>query len=491
MNSKEKNSKGITLIALVITIIILLILAAITITSLTQTGMFQKAQDAKDESYKASAQEDVNLATMALGAEDFTGSMTQEEKRTFLENEIKKYKEDSTVQISGNGFIIFHKGFEFNVDSDGKVLDIAKIFDKEEWDKKAVPDEYLLWQSDDPNNEGYGVLVGFKKNIDNYPKLRIPSRCTKISMYGKEEILKHVQLEEGQDHEFIRAFTSNVFEVQLPETVTEISEKSFSYVNYYWSNLEKINIPSKVKVIESYTIEGLDNLNTIIIENGVEEIKEYAFGSYYYGQDIIINITIPESVSYIGRNAFNKSFKVINIKKPQNSISGANWGANNATINWNYKEVDNSNDKVEEFDSEKWDKKAAPEDIFIWETDYIESSRYGVLIGFKENVQNYPTLRIPSRCTEIKFNLFLNPKVDEELKREGQYTDNFRSFTSNVVEIQLPKTIKKINSEGFYNEIFKWNSLEKISIVGSSYSISGANWKAPSTVTVNWNYTGE
>ena len=46
---KQKNS-GITLVALVITIIILLILAGISISALTNTGIFQKAKDAKQKS---------------------------------------------------------------------------------------------------------------------------------------------------------------------------------------------------------------------------------------------------------------------------------------------------------------------------------------------------------------------------------------------------------------------------------------------------------
>ena len=41
---KSKESKGITLVALVITIIILLILAGISISSLTNTGIFEKAK---------------------------------------------------------------------------------------------------------------------------------------------------------------------------------------------------------------------------------------------------------------------------------------------------------------------------------------------------------------------------------------------------------------------------------------------------------------
>ena len=49
----RKENKGITLVALVITIIILLILAGITISSLTNTGLFEKAKEARDKTQNA------------------------------------------------------------------------------------------------------------------------------------------------------------------------------------------------------------------------------------------------------------------------------------------------------------------------------------------------------------------------------------------------------------------------------------------------------
>ena len=51
--TNKKYDKGITLVALVITIIILLILATISIQSLTNTGLFAKAQEAKEKSQNA------------------------------------------------------------------------------------------------------------------------------------------------------------------------------------------------------------------------------------------------------------------------------------------------------------------------------------------------------------------------------------------------------------------------------------------------------
>ena len=50
---KTNGQKGITLVALVITIIILLILATISIQSLTNTGLFQKANEAKEKTKNA------------------------------------------------------------------------------------------------------------------------------------------------------------------------------------------------------------------------------------------------------------------------------------------------------------------------------------------------------------------------------------------------------------------------------------------------------
>ena len=54
----SKKNNGITLVALVITIVILLILAGISISTLTNTGIFQKAKDAKKESENAQKEED-------------------------------------------------------------------------------------------------------------------------------------------------------------------------------------------------------------------------------------------------------------------------------------------------------------------------------------------------------------------------------------------------------------------------------------------------
>ena len=56
-----KNKKGITLVALVGTIVILLILAGISISTLTNTGIFEKAKDAREKSEVAEKQQSETL----------------------------------------------------------------------------------------------------------------------------------------------------------------------------------------------------------------------------------------------------------------------------------------------------------------------------------------------------------------------------------------------------------------------------------------------
>ena len=74
MNKTKKNTRGITLIALVITIIVLLILAGVTIAALSgDNGIFTRAKEAKEKTEQAQKEEDKTLSNMEniLGSYNF------------------------------------------------------------------------------------------------------------------------------------------------------------------------------------------------------------------------------------------------------------------------------------------------------------------------------------------------------------------------------------------------------------------------------------
>ncbi len=72
-----KNSKGITLIALVITIIVLLILAGVSIAMLTgNNGILTQAKNADTTTTKAEIAEKVNMAIQAVYADSLSPNPT-------------------------------------------------------------------------------------------------------------------------------------------------------------------------------------------------------------------------------------------------------------------------------------------------------------------------------------------------------------------------------------------------------------------------------
>ena len=79
---KTNKQNGITIVALVITIIILLILAGISIASLTQTGLFAKALQAKQETENAQAEENATLAEYEQWMENYIGGTGKKLKDT-------------------------------------------------------------------------------------------------------------------------------------------------------------------------------------------------------------------------------------------------------------------------------------------------------------------------------------------------------------------------------------------------------------------------
>ena len=115
---KNKN-KGITLVALVITIIILLILAGISISALTNTGIFQKAKDAKQKSADAELDQNTKLDSY------------EEEISNYLPQDVKQaIKKGKPLSTDKNTEIVDEKGNKIVIPAGFKVTGDATTVDK-------------------------------------------------------------------------------------------------------------------------------------------------------------------------------------------------------------------------------------------------------------------------------------------------------------------------------------------------------------------------
>ena len=119
----RKQDKGITLVALVITIIILLILATISIQSLTNTGLLQKAQEAKEKTQNAEENQAKTLNEYEDELNKYISSTVKETfKGTSVTNAIQYgavlNKDDNTeLQDAYGNKIVVPAGFKIVSDS--------------------------------------------------------------------------------------------------------------------------------------------------------------------------------------------------------------------------------------------------------------------------------------------------------------------------------------------------------------------------------------
>ena len=546
---KNFNERAITLIALVVTIVIILILAAITITmTLGENGLFQRSQDAKNATIKAMADEEVELAVSNLKMETTIREMTSEQSRKFLEDELKKSDKNTTVVINGTAFDVNHRKFSYLVDENFE-FDDETPFDPVEWDKTAAPENVFVWESDNPNDEGYNTIIGYNATVDNYPILRYPSRCKIIREDSYETYyrsdLKKVEHYYDSYVNSIRSYTSNIKKKEFPETVVEISGESF-----YYNNVESLKLPKSLKKIGDYAFAYHSKLGGINIPKGVNTIGKYIF----INCPCLSSISILGNINQINEHAFDKYswrdpyVSIISIKGTENSIKGAPWGAENATIVWNNKlnkEYMTADEKKE------WDKSAVPENVFYWGSEDPSCLGYNIIVGYKENIANYPTLKYPSRCKIIVNDVSFVPvegnnseeayslrnftcnvrklqysdnvqfvksvqwginfknvetiKFGENLKEIGEYSFydyvNLKSITipRNVVkigesafgycrelnEISIPASVEKVESDAFYG----CDKLENIYVAKAENSITGSPWNAKNAKVI-WNSNG-
>lgn len=122
-------------------------------------------------------------------------------------------------------------------------------------------------------------------------------------------------------------------------------------------NLQHISIPDTVSIIPNYCFCYCKSLSKISLPNSIVKIGDTAFAYC----DSLTSFVIPKNVSVLGSRAFqwcpgltevtfegipnsvsdtlfygDTNLLTINVPWSEGEVSGAPWGATNATINYNY-----------------------------------------------------------------------------------------------------------------------------------------------------------
>ena len=161
----SKKNKGITLVALVITIIILLILAGISISALTNTGIFQKAQDAEGKSKLADAKESMTLLLHEWQVEHVTSDKTLE---TFLGEKVADSTIEDYKKLENGNYEVYIKGYVGVIDSEGNLVeDVQKAGPRPTISNVKITTDGTTEVADNSQKAGTKLQIDFSSSIEN------------------------------------------------------------------------------------------------------------------------------------------------------------------------------------------------------------------------------------------------------------------------------------------------------------------------------------
>lgn len=181
--------------------------------------------------------------------------------------------------------------------------------------------------------------------------LVLPSTLTSMIYSFRDSILETLTIG-GENVSFASSGSSGIMNIYAKNMIIRggiIDSGVFS-----GKDIETLELQGAVKFNGYAQFANCSKLKTVLIKYGITSIPSTCFGSC----TLLDNITIPDSVTELGYNAFNgcgslkkvyigKNVKsisseafygtenlIIKINQKENSISGAPWGATNATIEW-------------------------------------------------------------------------------------------------------------------------------------------------------------
>ena len=133
----RNKDKGITLIALVITIIILLILAGISISALTNTGIFQKAKDAKQKSADAELDQNTKLDEYENEIDNYLPKKNNNKTVEQAKEKVLSTEKNTELVDAKENKIVIPAGFK--ITGDATTVDKGIVIEDATVDKEGNP----------------------------------------------------------------------------------------------------------------------------------------------------------------------------------------------------------------------------------------------------------------------------------------------------------------------------------------------------------------
>lgn len=303
-----ENNKGITLIALIITIIVLLILAGVTLSMVMgDSGIFKKANNAKNATEESNIIEDAKLAVMNEQTEYYSTNTSGKSFKQYLEEKFNgEYKTSDNAKLSYNGgnLISYNKDGKETIlliDDQNKISISSKIVDNN--------NTYIT------NSDGTLIIVS---TAENETEITIPSEINGMPVVSI-------------DANFAQNSKDTLTKIIMPDTIKNIGDSAFE--GCY--NVTEIKFSNTLEKIGNNAFENCGNsIAKLEIPDTVNTIGDFAFDKY--GSSNIKELYIGKNVNKIGTGAFSiNSLQKIVVSSENNtykSIDGVLYSKSGNTL---------------------------------------------------------------------------------------------------------------------------------------------------------------
>ena len=316
---KFKNSiNGITLVALVITIIILLILATISIQSLTNTGLFKKAQEAKEKTQAAEINQAKILNEYEEELNKYVSGNIEEEKDPIkkVANKVLNSTENTLLKDKNGNKIVIPAGFKIisdNTTNNATTVDKGIVIEdstsgitagsqfvwipigeiiKEDGTKSTISlNRYTFDNDGNPTAQNNSIIDNYYQELDSSNKGNVVAKS--ISNF-KSSVSTNGGFYIGR----YEARTSKA-RASSEDTLTPITEIGTEYVYYFITQPQAANLAQNMYNTSTFTS---DLINSYAWDTTTLFLQNCSANKKYSTKVSINNILAPKGTNNINEN---------------------------------------------------------------------------------------------------------------------------------------------------------------------------------------------
>ena len=283
----------------------------------------------------------------------------------------------------------------------------------------------------------------------------------------------------------------------------EYDEETGTIIKYIGEDVNEIEtlvIPSEIdgtkkkrivplKIDGYYSILGDyslgQNIKNVIVEEGIEEIGEYAFECM-----IMTNVELPSTIKTIKEGAFAwcEQLETINLPEGLEKIEG--WGSFDECVSLKEITFPSTLTEIGEqafYDCYSLDRVYIPKTLTsIHYSAFRSGCAYIDVDAENPNYKSIDGVLFNKEGTELLTYCAGNERTEYTVPEGTQLIKEYAfDSTESLVTINIPSSVQTIEDGAFY----RTSNLKTINIERSENAISGSKWKASNSVQVNWTGT--